>query len=41
MEVAQQAHDDRVARGYSFPQYQEKKEGQLNIAEIAAGTVVP
>jgi ABC-type multidrug transport system fused ATPase/permease subunit len=39
MEVAQQAHDDRVARGYSFPQYQEKKEGQLNIADIAAGRV--
>jgi ABC-type multidrug transport system fused ATPase/permease subunit len=39
VEVAQQAHDDRVAREYSFPQNQEKKEGQMNIAEIAAGRV--
>jgi ABC-type multidrug transport system fused ATPase/permease subunit len=39
IEVAQKAHDDRVAAGYSFPQYQEQKQGKLNIADIAAGKV--
>jgi len=35
-EVAQAAHDHRVATGYSFPQNDEIKQ-TLNIADIAAG----
>lgn len=37
-EVAQQAHDERVRSGYSFPQDNQAKEGPLGVAEIAAGT---
>lgn len=41
IEIAQQAHDDRVAAGYSFPQDHpdqvEESDKPLNLAEIAAG----
>jgi ABC-type multidrug transport system fused ATPase/permease subunit len=37
MEIAQKAHEDRVASGYSFPQSKDVQSAKLNIAEIAAG----
>ena len=35
VEIAQQAHDDRVARGYDFPHLKEKNNEPLKISEIA------
>jgi len=40
-EVAQKAHDDRVAAGYSFPYKNEVSDKPFNVAEIAAGKSVP
>lgn len=36
-EVAQKAHDERVASGYEFPQNKNVQPGKQTIAEIAAG----
>lgn len=38
VEIAQEAHDNRVKNGYSFPQYQENEdEKSFNVAQLAAG----